>query len=148
MAVLVGSKQLARIQGDDAQGHITEVLPSPPEGDDNVAANARHKLGDLGLEPVVEARLGGQRMVVASTRSPGPAGMDVAGDIAQHYGWKLLGIVKQSLRVVRWPRLLEHLSGKVDGQSVLVTVSTWDQAERSLPRSATARALARALLHH
>ena len=26
MAVLVGSKPLARIQGDDAQGHITEAL--------------------------------------------------------------------------------------------------------------------------
>ena len=30
MAVLVGLKQLARIQGDHAQGHITEVLLSLP----------------------------------------------------------------------------------------------------------------------
>ena len=94
MALLVGSKQLALIQGDDAQRHITEVLLSPPEGDDNVAASARHTLAALGLEPVVEARLGGQRMVVASTLSPGPAGMHVVGDIAQHYGWKLLGMGK------------------------------------------------------
>ena len=56
MDVLVGSKQLARIQGDDAQGCITEVLLSLPEGDDNVAANARHMLAALGLQPVVEAR--------------------------------------------------------------------------------------------
>ena len=148
MAVLVGSKQLARIQGDNALGRITEVLLSLPEGDDNMAADARHTLDALGLEPVVEARSGGQRMVIASARSPGPAGMDVVGEIAQDYGWKLVAGGKPSLRVVRWPRLLEHLSGKLDGQPVLVPVSTWDQAKRNLLRSATARALAGALLHH
>ena len=74
--------------------------------------------------------------------------MDVVGEIAQDHGWKLLASGKQSLRVVRWPRLLEHLSGKLDGQPVLVPVSTWDQARRSLLCSATARALAGALLHH
>ena len=42
IAVLVGSKQLARIQGDDEQGHVTEVLLALPEGDENVAADARH----------------------------------------------------------------------------------------------------------
>ena len=26
MAVLVGSKQLARLQGDDAQDHVTEAM--------------------------------------------------------------------------------------------------------------------------
>ena len=52
MAVLVGSKQLARIQGDDAPGRITEVLLSLPERDDNVAADARHTLDALGLETV------------------------------------------------------------------------------------------------
>ena len=31
MAVLVGSKQLARVQGDDAQGHVTEAMFSLPE---------------------------------------------------------------------------------------------------------------------
>ena len=87
-------------------------------------------------------------MVIASSRSPGPAGMDVVREIAQDYGWKLLASGKQSLRVVRWPRLLEHLSGKLDGHPVLDPVSTWDQARRSLLRSATARALAGALLHH
>ena len=39
VAVLVGSKQLARIHGDDAPGRITEVMLSLPEGDDNVAAD-------------------------------------------------------------------------------------------------------------
>ena len=148
MAVMVGSQQLARIQGDNAQGHITEVLLSLPEGDDNVAADARHTLDALGLEPVVEVRSGGQCMVIPSARSPGPGGLDVLGEIAQGYGWKLLASGEQSLRVVRWPRLLEHLSGKLDGQPVLVPVSTWDQARRSLLPNATARALAGALLHH
>ena len=35
MAVLVGSKQLARIQGDNAPGRITEGLLWLPDGDDN-----------------------------------------------------------------------------------------------------------------
>ena len=48
MAVLVGSKQLAL-------GRVTEVLLSLPEGDDNVAADARHTLDALDLGPVVEA---------------------------------------------------------------------------------------------
>ena len=48
MAVLVGSKQLAQVQGDDAQGHVTEAMFSLPEGDDNVAADARHTLDTLG----------------------------------------------------------------------------------------------------
>ena len=48
MAVLVGSKQLARVQGDDAQGHVMEAMFSLPEGDDNVAADARHTLDSLG----------------------------------------------------------------------------------------------------
>ena len=44
MALLVGSKQLARVQGDDAQGHVTEAMYSLSEGDDHVAADARHTL--------------------------------------------------------------------------------------------------------
>ena len=59
MVVLVGSKQLARMQGDDAKGRIAEVLLYLPEGDDNVAAHARHTLDALGLEPLVEAWSGG-----------------------------------------------------------------------------------------
>ena len=55
MTVLVGSKRIARMQGDDAPGRITEVLLYVPEGDDNVAADARHSLDALRLEPVVEA---------------------------------------------------------------------------------------------
>ena len=148
MAVLVGSKQLARIQGDDAPGRITEVLLSLPEGDDNVAADAGHTLDALGLETVVEARSGGQRMVIASARGRGPAGVDVIGEVVQDYGWKLLASGKQSLRVVRWPRLLESLWGTLDGRPILDPVSTWDEARRSLLRSAAARALAGALIHH
>ena len=71
MAVLVGSKQLARVQGYDAQGHVTEAMFSLPEGDEHVAADARHTLDTLGLEAVVEARAGGQRLVLASAGGPG-----------------------------------------------------------------------------
>ena len=71
MAALVGSKELARIQGDDAQGHITEARFSLPEGDDNVAADARHTIDALGLKAVVKARSGGQCMVLASARAQG-----------------------------------------------------------------------------
>ena len=148
MAVLVGCKQLARIQRDEAPGCITEVSLSVPQGDDNVAAEAGHTSDALGPEPVMETRSGGQRMVIASSRLSGSAGMDVIGEVVHDYGWKLLTSGKQSLRVVRWPRLLEHLSGTLDGRPFLDPVSTWDQARRSLLRSATARAQASALLHH
>ena len=87
MAVLGGSKRLARIQRDEALGCITEVLLSLPEGEDNVAAHARHTLDALDLELVVEARSRGQRMAIASPWSPGAAKMDVIGEIAQDYGW-------------------------------------------------------------
>ena len=97
---------------------------------------------------VVEARLGGQRMLIMSAWGPGPARVDVIGEVVQDYGWKLLASAKRSLRVVRWPRLLEHLSGMSDGQPLLDLVSTWDQARPCLLRSATARAIARALPHH
>ena len=56
MAVLVGSKHLARIQGDDALGRISEVSLSLPDGDDNASADARHILDTLDLEPVMEAQ--------------------------------------------------------------------------------------------
>ena len=74
MAVLVGSKQLARVQGDDAQGHVTEAMFSLPEGDDHVAADAHHTLDTLGLKAVIEARAGGQRSrtgLMSSGRSCG-----------------------------------------------------------------------------
>ena len=86
MAVLVGFKQLARIQGDDAPGRVTEALFSLPEGDDNVAADARHTIAALSLKAVVEARSGGQRMVLASTRGPGLPGVDAIAEIVQDYG--------------------------------------------------------------
>ena len=148
MIVLDGSKQLARIQGDDAPGRITEVLLSLPEGDNNVAADTRRMLDALGLQMVVEARSGGQRMVITSAQGPGPAGVDLIGEILHDYAWKLLASGKQSLRVVRWPRLLERLSGTSDGRPVLDPVSTRDDARRSLLRTAIARALASAPIHH
>ena len=86
MVVLVGSKQLARIQGDDAQGHITEVLLSLPEGDDNVSADARHMLDALSLGAVVEARSGQQRMVIASARGPGWPGLMLSGRSSRTMG--------------------------------------------------------------
>ena len=90
MAVLVGSQQLARVQGDDAQGHVTEAMFSLPEGDDHVAADARHTLDTLGLEAVIEARAGGQRLVLASARGPEQDGVDVIGEVLRDYGWELL----------------------------------------------------------
>ena len=108
-AVLVGSKQLARIQGDDARGHVMEARFSLREGDDNVAADARHTLHTLGLAAVVEARSGGQRLVLASARGPRRDGVDVIGEIVQDYGWELLTHDTHSHKVARWPRVLESM---------------------------------------
>ena len=116
MAVLVGSKQLARVQGDDAQGHVTEAMFSLPEGDDHVAADARHTLDTLGLIAVVEAQAGGQRLVLASARGPRLDGVDVIGEIMRDYGWELLTHGTRSLKVARWPRLLESLPMMPNGQ--------------------------------
>ena len=148
MAVLVGSKQLARIQGDDAQGHFTEALFSLPEGDDNVAADARHTIDALSLKAVVEARSGGTRMVLASDRRPGLAGVDVIGEIVHDYGWDLLTNGVQSLKVLRWPRLLESPPMMSSGRPILGPPSTWEEARRGLLNCATARTLAGALLRH
>ena len=148
MAVLVGSKQLAQIQGDDAPGGITKVQLSLPDGDDNVAAGARHTLDTLDLGPVVEVQSGGQRLVIASAQSPSQAGVDVIVEIVQDYGWRLLAGGNPFLQAVRWPRLLEYLSGELDGQPVLTPASTWDQAKQTLLSSATARALAGELLRY
>ena len=145
MAVLVGSKQMARVQGDNAQGHVTEAMFSLPEGDDHVAADARHTLDTLGLAAVVEARAGGQRLVLASARGPRPDGVDVIAEIVRDYGWELLAHGTRSPKVARWPRLLESLPVMSNGQPILRSVSTWDEARRSLLNCATARALAGAL---
>ena len=146
MAVLVGSKQLARVQADDAQGNVTEAMFSLPEGDDNVAADARHTLDTLGLAAVVEARSGGQRLVLASARGPGLDGVDVIGEIVRDYGWELLTHGTRSPKVARWPRLLESLPVMSHGHPILRPVSTWDEARRSLLSCGTAGALAGALL--
>ena len=146
MAVLVGSKQLARVQGDDAMGHVTEAMFSLPEGDNHVAANARHTLDTLGLAAVVEARAGGQRLVVASARGPGLDGVDAIGEIVRDYGWELLTHGTRSPKVARWPQLLESLPVMPNGQPILRPVSTWEEARCSLLSCATALALAGALL--
>ena len=142
MAVLVGSKQLARVQGDDAQGHVTEAMFSLPEGDNHVAADARHTLDTLGLAVVIEARAGGQRLVLASTRGPRRDGVDVIGEVLRDYGWELLAHGTHRLKVARWLRLLESLP------SILRQVSRWEEARHSLLSCATARTLAGALLGH
>ena len=147
MAVLVGSKQLARIQGDDAQGRVTEAMFSLPEGDDNVAADASHTLDTLGLAAVVEARSGGQRLVLASARGPRLDGVDVIGEIVQDCGWELLTHGARSHKVARWPRLLESLPVMSNGQPILRPVSTWEEARRSLLSCATARTRTGALLY-
>ena len=90
MAVLVGSKQLARVQGDEAQGHVTEAMFSVPEGHDHVAADPRHTLDTLGLAAVIEARAGGQHLVLESARGPRQDGVDVIGEVLRDYGWELL----------------------------------------------------------
>ena len=90
MAVLVGPKQLPRVQGDDAQGHVTEAMFSLTEGDEHVAADARHTLDTLGLAAVIEARAGGQRLVLASARGPGQDGVDLIQEGLRDYGWELL----------------------------------------------------------
>ena len=99
---LVGSKQLSRIKGDDALGGVTEVLVSVAEGDDNVATDARHTLDALDLGLVVEAQCGGQRLVVASARSPGQAMIDIIWEIVQDDGWRLLAGGKPSLPAIWW----------------------------------------------
>ena len=146
MAVLVGSKQLARVQGDDAQGEVTEAMFSLPEGDDHVATDARHTLDTLGLAAVVEARARGRRLVLASARGPGLDGVDVIGETVRDYGWELRTHGTRSPKVARWPRLVESLPVMSNGQPILRPASTWDEARRSLLSCATARALAGALL--
>ena len=141
MAVLVGSKQLARVQGDDAQGHVTEAMFFVPEADDNLVADARHTLDTLGLASVVEARTGGQRLVLASATGPGLDGVDVTGEIVRDYGWEFLTHGTHSRKVARWPRLLESLPVMFNGQPILRPVSAWDEARRSLLSCATVRAL-------
>ena len=78
----VGGLQAAGVgTRGDAQGHVTEAMFSLPEGDNNVAADARHTLDTLGLAAVVETRTGGQRLVLAYARGPGLDGVDVIGEI-------------------------------------------------------------------
>ena len=146
MALLVGSKQLARVQGDDAQGHVTETIFSLSEGDEHVAADPRHTLDTLGLGAVVEARAGGQRLFLASARGPGRGGVDVIGEVLQDYGWELLTHGTRSPKVARWPLLLGSLPMLSDGRPILYPVSTWEDVRRSLLSCATARGLAGALL--
>ena len=63
--------------------------------------------------------------MIAAAQCPSQAGVDVIVEIAQDYGWRLLAGGKPHLRAVRWPRLLEYLSGGLDGRPVLAPASTW-----------------------
>ena len=146
LAVLVGSKQLTRVQGNDAQGHVKEAMFSLPGGDGHVAADARHTIDTLGLAAVVEARAGGQRLVPASARGPGLDGVGVIGEIMRDYGWELLTHGTHGPKVVRWPWLLESLLMMPNRQPILRLVSTCGEGRCSLLSCATARALAGALL--
>ena len=58
MAVLMGSGQLAGVQRDDAQGHVTEAMFSLSGGDNNFAADALSHPRYPG-PAVVGARTGG-----------------------------------------------------------------------------------------
>ena len=111
-----------------------------------MAADARHTLDTLGLEAVVEARAGGQCLVLTSAGGPGRDGVDVIGEVLRDYGWELLTHGTRSPKVARWPRLLESLPMLPDGRPILRPVSTLEDARRSLLSCATARALAGALL--
>ena len=97
---------------------------SLPEGDNHVAADALHTLDTLGLAAVIEARAGGQRLVLASARGPGQDGVDVIGEVLRDYGWELLAHGTHSPKVARWPRLLESLLVMPDGRPILRPVST------------------------
>ena len=119
---------------------------SLPEGDEHLAAHARHTLDTLGLEAVIEARAGGQRLVLGSAGGPGRDGVDVIGEVLRDYGSELLTHGTSSPKVARWPRLLGSFPMLSDGRPILRLVSTWEDASRSLLSCATARALAGALL--
>ena len=88
--VAEGQRCMAVLVWSDAPARITEVLLWLPDGDDDVAADARHTLDTLDLGPVVEAHAGGPRLVVASARSPNEAMVDVFGEIVLDYECRLL----------------------------------------------------------
>ena len=85
-------------------------------------------------------------MVLACARGPGRDGVDVIGEVLRDYGSELLTHGTRSIKVARWPRLLESLPMLSDGRPILCPVSTWEEARSSLLSCATARALAGALL--
>ena len=143
---MIRGSRRTRLQGDEAQDHVTKAMFPLPKGDDHVAADALHTLDTLGLVAVVEARGGGQRLVVASATGPAQDGVDVIGEVLRDYGWELLTHGTRSPKVARWPWLLGSLPMMLDGRPILRPVSTWEEARRSLLTSATARALAGALL--
>ena len=86
MAVLIGPKQLALVEGNNAHGRVALVLRSLLYGDDNVPAEARLRLDPLHVEPVVEAPSSGQRVVLAPVACPAQAGVDVSVDVMHDYG--------------------------------------------------------------
>ena len=122
MAILIGPKQLALVQGDNTPGRVAAVLLPLPDGDDNASAKARLTWDPLHLEPVVEAQSSGQRLVIASANCPTQARVDVIVDVVLDYGWRLLPGGKPHLRAVRWPRLLECLAGGSGEQPILAPI--------------------------
>ena len=92
-----------------------------------------------GSGPIWKAAIGDRRAQKGSQ-----AGVDIIVEKVR----ELLTGGKPSLRAIWWPRLLEHLSGGLDGQPNLTPASTGDQAQQSLLSTATARALGGALLRY
>ena len=79
------------------------MLLSLPDGDDNMATDARHTLDTLDLEPVVEAQSGRQRLVIVSAQRLGQAGVDTIVEVVHNYGSRLVAGGKPSLWAVRFP---------------------------------------------
>ena len=59
MAVLVGSKHLARMPEGDTPTCVTAVVLWLPDEEDNASSHTRHTLDTLDLEPVVDDSLEG-----------------------------------------------------------------------------------------
>ena len=78
-----------------------------------MADDAQHIVDTLGLAAAVEARTGGQRLVLASARGAGLDGVDVIREIVWAYGWELLTHGTRGSKVARWPRLLTALRPQV-----------------------------------
>ena len=127
------------VVGDDVLLRVTAVLLILQGGD------ARFTLDPLQLEPVVDAGSGEQRLVLALVECPTQAEVDILVEVLHDYGWRMLAGGRPQLKTVRWPRLLDCLSGGHSGPPVLAPAAAWDRAPWSLLSSAIVRALVNAL---